>query len=445
MMLHTLPLVCAALAIVGVNGLYTNSDDVQILTAGNFQHKVVGSDDLWLVEFYAPWCGHCKNLAPEWKKAATALKGIVKVGAVDLDTHQSVGGPYNIRGFPTIKIFGTNKNSPKEYQGGRTAQSIVDTAMQELQAIVRDRMSGRRSGGGGSSSGGSGGGSGGSDVVTLTDANFEKEVLGSDDMWLVEFYAPWCGHCKRLEPEWKSAASQLKGKVKLGALDATVHTVMASRFQVQGYPTIKMFPAGKKDWNSAQEYEGGRTSSDIVRWAEDKNAANIPPPEVLQVTDESVLTKACENNQLCIVSVLPHILDCQSKCRNDFLSTLKVLAEKFKRQQWGWVWAEAGQQLEMESSLDIGGFGYPAMAAVNSRKAKFSLMRGSFGETGINEFLRSISVGRGSTAPLKNAKLPAIKKVDAWDGKDGVLEPEEDIDLSDVSLDDLDDKKKDEL
>jgi protein disulfide-isomerase A6 len=220
---------------------------------------------------------------------------------------------------------------------------------------------------------------------------------------------------------------------------------MASRFQVQGYPTIKMFPAGKKDWNSAQEYEGGRTSSDIVRWAEDKNAANIPPPEVLQVTDESVLTKACENNQLCIVSVLPHILDCQSKCRNDFLSTLKVLAEKFKRQQWGWVWAEAGQQLEMESSLDIGGFGYPAMAAVNSRKAKFSLMRGSFGETGINEFLRSISVGRGSTAPLKNAKLPAIKKVDAWDGKDGVLEPEEDIDLSDVSLDDLDDKKKDEL
>ena len=43
---------------------------------------------------------------------------------------------------------------------------------------------------------------------------------------------------------------------------------------------------------------------------------------------------------------------------------------------------------------------------------------------------------RVSTAPLKNAKLPAITKVDKWDGKDGVLEVEEDIDLSDVKLDD---------
>ena len=57
-------------------------------------------------------------------------------------------------------------------------------------------------------------------------------VYGSDDMWLVEFFAPWCGHCKSLAPEWAAAATELKGKVKLGAVDATVHTVIASRFQV---------------------------------------------------------------------------------------------------------------------------------------------------------------------------------------------------------------------
>lgn len=49
------------------------------------------------------------------------------------------------------------------------------------------------------------------DVVVLTNENFESEVLDSKDFWLVEFYAPWCGHCKTLEPEWNAAATKLKG------------------------------------------------------------------------------------------------------------------------------------------------------------------------------------------------------------------------------------------
>ncbi len=76
---------------------------------------MINSNDIWLVEFYAPWCGHCQSLAPEYEKAANALQGIVKIGAVDMTTDQSVGSPYNIQGFPTIKFFGSNKNSPSDY------------------------------------------------------------------------------------------------------------------------------------------------------------------------------------------------------------------------------------------------------------------------------------------------------------------------------------------
>ena len=47
-------------------------------------------------------------------------QGVVKVGAVDMDQHKSLGGPYNVRGFPTIKVFGANKNSPTDYQGDCT-------------------------------------------------------------------------------------------------------------------------------------------------------------------------------------------------------------------------------------------------------------------------------------------------------------------------------------
>ena len=52
-------------------------------------------------------------------------------------------------------------------------------------------------------------------------------------MWLVEFYAPWCGHCKKLVPEWASAATSLKGKVKLGAVDATQFGDLAQRYGVR--------------------------------------------------------------------------------------------------------------------------------------------------------------------------------------------------------------------
>ena len=66
----------------------------------------------------------------------------------------------------------------------------------------------------------------------LTDENFEKEVLGSKDLWLVEFFAPWCGHCQQLAPEFAKAATELEGKVKLGAVDATVNTKVAAKFKV---------------------------------------------------------------------------------------------------------------------------------------------------------------------------------------------------------------------
>lgn len=82
------------------------------------------------------------------------------------------------------------------------------------------------------------------DVIVLTDKNFDSTVFGSKDIWMVEFYAPWCGHCKALEPEWNSAATQLKGQVKFAKVDATVETELAQRFGVKGYPTIKYFDYG---------------------------------------------------------------------------------------------------------------------------------------------------------------------------------------------------------
>jgi protein disulfide-isomerase A6 len=420
--------------------LYPSSSEVVDLNPANFDRLVMQSDAVWIVEFYAPWCGHCQQFVPEYSKAATALKGVIKVGAVNVDEHKSLGGQYGVKGFPTIKVFGANKNKPDEYNGPRTAQGLVDAGFDALRGKVSGQMSGKKSGG--SSSDGNKKGDP-KDVIELTDSNFDSLVLNSEDMWLVEFYAPWCGHCKNLAPHWAQAASDLKGKVKLGALDATVHTVKSGQYGVQGYPTIKYFPPGKKDASSASEYSGGRTGSEIVSWALEMLSENVPAPEVKQIIDENSLRVACEEHPLCVVSVLPHILDCQADCRNSYLDILKKMGDRYKKKMWGWVWTEAGVQPELETMLEIGGFGYPAMAVMNTKKMKYSILRGSFSNDGINEFLRDLSFGRGSTAPVKGAALPKINPTEPWDGKDGELPPEEDIDLSDIDLDDID--SKDEL
>lgn len=70
--------------------------------------------------------------------------------------------------------------------------------------------------------------------------------------------------CKSLAPEWVRAATELKGKVNLGVVDATVHTQLAQRYGIQGFPTIKFFPSGKKT-GQPEDYNGGRTANVCTR------------------------------------------------------------------------------------------------------------------------------------------------------------------------------------
>lgn len=115
------------------------------------------------------------------------------------------------------------------------------------------------------------------------------------------------------------AATELKGKVKVGALDATAHPGKAQEYGVQGYPTIKFFPGGKKRSGDAENYDGGRTADAIVAWAMEKAESSMPPPELVQIVNNDAVEEGCNKNPLCVVAVLPHILDCDAKCRNRFL------------------------------------------------------------------------------------------------------------------------------
>lgn len=262
----------------------------------------------------------------------------------------------------------------------------------------------------------------GGNVEVLTDSNFDSKVLDSDDVWLVNFYAPWCPHCKNLKPIYEEASRAIRKEgiknVKLGAIDASEYQSYAQKYGIRGFPTLKYFPAGPKTENDAKEYNDDRSSKGILAWAKSQAAEIRPPPEVIQMTSEKLLKTNCDGAQLCVISVLPQLYDCQSECRNRYINRLKEVANTFKRKQWAYLWVEANAQPELEKALEIGGFGYPALAAVNVRKMAYSLMRGAFSTEGITDFLKELSYGQGKSAPIKGAKLPDINKTDPWDGKD---------------------------
>ncbi|XP_060520575.1 sulfhydryl oxidase 1-like [Cylas formicarius] len=134
---------------IGEQGLYSQIDDVEILTVENFKNAIFNSDKAWLVEFYNSWCGFCRRFAPSWKDFATNIRGwrdLVVVAAIDCnnDENHPLCREYEIMGYPTLRYYPEKFNEEKNFGANMPRGITADDHRHDLlDKMIQEQQNGR--------------------------------------------------------------------------------------------------------------------------------------------------------------------------------------------------------------------------------------------------------------------------------------------------------------
>ncbi|QSL64859.1 hypothetical protein MERGE_002163 [Pneumocystis wakefieldiae] len=277
------------------------------LTTETFD-SVVGGDKPVLVK-----CGHCKKLEPVYDRLSELYRGKdVVIARVNADVHRELGKRFGIRGYPTIKWFNARSKDAKIYDNGREIESFVDFI---------EKKTGVKAGRSGSSSGG---------VLELTPETFNKVVFDPQKDVLVKFYAPWCGHCKNLEPIYEKVYECFSSDkhVSIVRLNADSYSDIAEEHGIQGFPTLKLFLKGSSQ-KTVLEYNGPNTESEIISFInKNTGTARVPGGDLDdmagRISEFDAIVKGYETSNK--QDILLKLKDLASKSNNNYgLYYVKVL------------------------------------------------------------------------------------------------------------------------
>jgi len=118
-----------------------------------------------------------------------------------------------------------------------------------------------------------------SSVLSLNSENFDQ-VLKMSPLMLVNFFAPWCGHSRQLEPELEKAAASLLGRVAVARVDASLEVELGEQYNIGAYPTLQLF----RPMQQPEEFTGTKQNASIVQWVED----HLDPPLIEALTDDAL-------------------------------------------------------------------------------------------------------------------------------------------------------------
>lgn len=220
---------------------------------------------LQIVEFYAPWCGHCQNLQPAYEKAAQKLQGLAKVAAVDCDddANKQLCGSMGVKGFPTLKIVrprkgGGGKPTVEDYNGQRTAAAIVEAVVGSINNHVKK----------------------------ITDKDVDAFLSDKNDTAKAILFTD------------KGTTSPLIKSIAIDFLD--VVTIAQARnkeaktvelFGIEKFPTLVLLPGGDKE---AVVYDGELKKDAIVKFL---SQAGEPNPDPAPAKEKAKKAKSASSSK----------------------------------------------------------------------------------------------------------------------------------------------------
>lgn len=204
-------------------------------------------------------------------------------------------------------------------------------------------------------------------VLVLDESNFEAAV-SSFDFIFVDFYAPWCGHCKRLSPELDKAAPMLSGLKKpivIAKIDAEKYSRLARKYEIDGYPTLKIFMHGVPT-----EYYGPRKADKLVRYLK-----KFVAPDVTVLESDSGITEFVEEAGTSFPIFIGFGVD---------ESALSKVAIKFKKKAWFSVAKDFSEKTMSFYDFDKA----PALVAIHPSFNEQNIFYGPFEDKFLEEFVQ---------------------------------------------------------
>jgi protein disulfide-isomerase-like protein len=251
-------------------------EPVKTIVGDNFNERIMkGTHDVML-DIYAPWCTHCKQIAPRLEAAAKLLEDVPNVMIAKCDyTSNDLASLHpklaRVGEFPTLFYFSReDPHNPVVYDGPKYADDIAaymkSGGSAKGAAAKTAEPEAEKSEPAAASSDDD------AFLKTITTGNFKERVMRSGKSSLLKFYAPWCGHCKTLAPKFDELAKNFHTNKDLliGTVDATAQQIEHPKVKVEGYPTIIYFPGD--DPRNPVVYKGEREVDGMTSFLKTKFA-----------------------------------------------------------------------------------------------------------------------------------------------------------------------------